>query len=486
MAHGEALVWALGPLGRMVSVDEAERGRACGCLCPAPGCGAPVLARKGERNRWHFAHEDGSVCDAAPESALHRLAKEIVASGSLRLPSYLARGRILIPEGDWEVVSAELEAPLGSRRIDALTNVEGAAGRLAVEIRVSHAVDGEKGGEFREFGLSALEVDLSKTPRDATRAQVEEAVRTSAPRSWIHNRRGEELGRRMAEEEEREARRRVLAEGEAILRRSDATVAESGRAAWRDARRWMEAEDAAAAGTLWPDEVPIDPSAFADPGFESLLSSGALRGLQGAHQFEAAPPTWISDIHAFCLSAEGTPGVGTTFQPEDIAHPPRSRFSGGVSEAVRTRVSASGRTPFLPAEVIVSALRLLSRLGRLVPIVPAAGPGMESSVPHLSGCLSHCDVTPSSPCWGWMVLDAPGRKALASVRSLVLGPSPSPASVRAFAAHLAATLTAPGRRRLRPNWLGDVARRAMSVEEAAHRVWSAAASTRSGRCGDGR
>lgn len=478
MAHGEALVWAIGPAGRMVSVDDVDRGRACGCFCPAPGCAAPVLARKGERNRWHFAHADGLICDAAPESALHRLAKEIVACGPLRLPAYLAAGRVLIPEGEWEVDSAEVEAPMGRLRIDALARVRGALAPLAVEIRVAHAVGRTKAEAFRWFGMSALEVDLSKTPRDSARAQVEDAVRSSAPRSWIHNRRGEDLRRRMAEEDEKEAGRRSLTMGEEALRRSEAAALGADRAAWRDARRWVEAEDAALAGALWPEEVPIDPRALADPMFQALLSSKAMRRIQGVHQFQAAPPTWISEIHAFCLSAEGDPGIGTAFQSQDLAHPPRSRFPCGVSEAVGTRVSALGREPIPPMDAVESALRLLTRLGRLVPIVPAAGPGARSSVPHLSECLSHCDLAASSPRWGWMVLDASGREALAAVRSRVLGPSPSPASVRAFASHLASTLTAPGRRRLRPNWIGDVARGVLSVEEAVCRTLGSIGSER--------
>jgi hypothetical protein len=72
------LVYGVDTLGNMRHISEVERGDACGCNCPA--CDAPLTARKGPENVHHFGHQVSSSCVTAPETALHRLAKEIVAT----------------------------------------------------------------------------------------------------------------------------------------------------------------------------------------------------------------------------------------------------------------------------------------------------------------------------------------------------------------------------------------------------------------------
>jgi hypothetical protein len=42
-----------------VDVSEVPRGRAAGCICPS--CGAPLIARRGEVQVWHFAHATRST-----------------------------------------------------------------------------------------------------------------------------------------------------------------------------------------------------------------------------------------------------------------------------------------------------------------------------------------------------------------------------------------------------------------------------------------
>jgi len=39
----------------LVDVSEVERGAKCDCICPS--CDTPLMARQGEKNEWHFAHQ---------------------------------------------------------------------------------------------------------------------------------------------------------------------------------------------------------------------------------------------------------------------------------------------------------------------------------------------------------------------------------------------------------------------------------------------
>lgn len=47
--------------GELVHVDDAPNGKACGCVCPDPGCGQPLIARNnGKKRIHHFAHIGGT------------------------------------------------------------------------------------------------------------------------------------------------------------------------------------------------------------------------------------------------------------------------------------------------------------------------------------------------------------------------------------------------------------------------------------------
>ena len=43
---------------RLVDVHQVPSGKACGCSCPS--CKAPLIARKGTKKVWHFAHDSKS------------------------------------------------------------------------------------------------------------------------------------------------------------------------------------------------------------------------------------------------------------------------------------------------------------------------------------------------------------------------------------------------------------------------------------------
>lgn len=52
--------------GTRISADDASKGNRHYC----PGCNAPLILKQGAINEWHFAHENGSECDAFTENKM--------------------------------------------------------------------------------------------------------------------------------------------------------------------------------------------------------------------------------------------------------------------------------------------------------------------------------------------------------------------------------------------------------------------------------
>ena len=84
--------------GELVHVDDAPNGKACGCVCPDPGCGQPLIARNnGKKKIHHFAHI-GGTCAWSAEYLLAELALEVIRE----------RGCVWFPELSYEVPETHL------------------------------------------------------------------------------------------------------------------------------------------------------------------------------------------------------------------------------------------------------------------------------------------------------------------------------------------------------------------------------------------
>src|SRR5690606_10040968 len=111
--HGDdraKLVYGEAVDGKLVHIRTVERGLKCGCICP--GCKKPLVAKtKADKVVPHFAHH-GPACGGGPETALHKLAKQIIAENL----------RLVVPErvasyGDArKVLSESKEIKLASAR----------------------------------------------------------------------------------------------------------------------------------------------------------------------------------------------------------------------------------------------------------------------------------------------------------------------------------------------------------------------------------
>lgn len=183
--------------GRMVSPDDVEAGRACNCTCPE--CGAALIAKKGEQNVWHFAH-DGLACATGAETALHLMAKQILADErSVQLPAVEASLSAVDALGKLQTVSTILVQPANvkygmvvveeardNRRPDAVASGGDVDREHRIEVFVRHAVDSAKASELLALDCACYEICLNDIPLQTTIAELRDAVIAAAHRiRWL-------------------------------------------------------------------------------------------------------------------------------------------------------------------------------------------------------------------------------------------------------------------------------------------------------------
>lgn len=177
------------PDGRLVTPDVVERGAACGCACPQ--CEAPLVAKKGDVLRHHFAHAAEGCGMGALETALHKMAKQIIVdAGRLWLPQIAAvfnKGGFfrqeVIQKETWYSGEAVSEVRIGDVQPDVVITGEGRP--VHVEIFVAHAVDAEKRKKLRAAELDTIEIDLARYPRSFAMGPLIDFVLQHAPRFWL-------------------------------------------------------------------------------------------------------------------------------------------------------------------------------------------------------------------------------------------------------------------------------------------------------------
>ena len=190
------MYFARGVDGALVDVTQVPRGAACACNCL--GCNAPLLAKQGSVNAWHFGHASGGSPRACAETALHLAGKELLRE----LPE------VLIPKVCVDVTavdalnreharpieaqsalfkfsSCRVEHATGTRRLDAL--LESKEGRLlGVEILVTHKVDESKALDLVSLNAPVLEIDLRKwVGKPLDRAALRDVLASGAPRAVV-------------------------------------------------------------------------------------------------------------------------------------------------------------------------------------------------------------------------------------------------------------------------------------------------------------
>lgn len=182
--------------GRILHVSEVDRGRACQCVCAA--CNSAVVAKKGTRNAWHFAHDFSASCATAAETALHRAIKQVIADGDVIAVPELVVEATATYNGHTKSAQKALagrRASYSSPRLEVriadivADAVVSASGRdLIIEVAVTHRVDDDKRAKIAQTGLSAMELEAWCIPRDVDWHKLRAFVRDSfSNRIWLHN-----------------------------------------------------------------------------------------------------------------------------------------------------------------------------------------------------------------------------------------------------------------------------------------------------------
>lgn len=186
---------------RLRHIDDVANGLKCRCVCP--GCRRTMVAHQGQRHR-HFQHSaEGVDCSSAGESALHRFAKDVLAKAlKLKLPELKAyRGEdslAVVTEQEFAFDSAVLEQRTGDVIPDVVCWKGGRS--LHVEFMVTHACGPEKIENLKAMDIGAIEIDLSGY-RDIPLDDLDQAILTEAPRTWLHNPRQSRVEAKLQENE---------------------------------------------------------------------------------------------------------------------------------------------------------------------------------------------------------------------------------------------------------------------------------------------
>lgn len=154
-----------------INVLDVKTGLACGCICP--GCKKQLIAKNDKDNQRapHFSHYPGVECFGAYESALHLMAKEVLAASmKIRTPDFHfdydnTNTDSLYKEGmviEFESVDIE-EVPEEALNREVKPDAIGFIGnsRLFIEFAKTHFVDEGKKEKLKIINVPTVELDIS-------------------------------------------------------------------------------------------------------------------------------------------------------------------------------------------------------------------------------------------------------------------------------------------------------------------------------------
>ncbi|MBQ0048400.1 MAG: hypothetical protein KBT33_13015 [Prevotellaceae bacterium] len=178
------LTYALNQKGDLVHINSVPNGNDCGCICPH--CKSELCAKNGgtgEKMVHHFAHLSGADCVGAIESALHKMAKDVMKDAlCIQLPDRLdgRKGELL----KLDRVEVEFYDKDTHLRPDCIGYYGDKI--IWIEFKRTHAVDTKKRGKIISAKIDCVELDINVCPLDpdAVRKFITEE---SDNRIWIRD-----------------------------------------------------------------------------------------------------------------------------------------------------------------------------------------------------------------------------------------------------------------------------------------------------------
>lgn len=178
------LTYALNQEGDLVHIDSVPNGNDCGCFCPH--CKSELCAKNGgtgEKMVHHFAHLSGADCVGAVESALHKMAKDVMKEAlCIQLPDRFdgrSGEQLKLERVDVELYDKETQL-----RPDCIGYYGDKV--IWIEFKRTHAVDTKKRGKIISAKIDCIELDLNGCeldPENVRKFITEETER----RKWIRD-----------------------------------------------------------------------------------------------------------------------------------------------------------------------------------------------------------------------------------------------------------------------------------------------------------
>lgn len=194
--HKSLLRYAFDKEKKLVSIDSVDRGLACNCTCPS--CNGILIAKKGEFNEYHFAHQSVE-CKYAAETTLHLLAKEVLTEmNTLKLPllrvtSKHSKKSLKFYEN--KVICFDfvfIEKTIENIRPDAIVYAndfpsETEKTPILVEFCVTHLVDEVKMEKIESLNLFCIEIKLPKKLLSANKNEIKDYLSKTNDFYWINH-----------------------------------------------------------------------------------------------------------------------------------------------------------------------------------------------------------------------------------------------------------------------------------------------------------
>ncbi len=181
MTNDYIFSWAENQEGKIVHVDDVQRGLKCGCRCPH--CKEPLLARQGEEREHGFAHHSPTrkatlgICYMV---ILYKLAEQIIQTKKcIYAPSYYR----IFKATKLEFVDVKVDSRYEreDKQPDVIATTKDGKQYL-IEFVFDYKVQHKKAIDYQE--LNCLEIDLSNQKLETLE---EFLLNSDEERRWLNN-----------------------------------------------------------------------------------------------------------------------------------------------------------------------------------------------------------------------------------------------------------------------------------------------------------